>query len=542
TVIEYEVLSNPGTYITVAADTDAYHTYVQVIAGERITKVRVTSAQTDLTKKMVVTAFGTVDELSYTEYFSMTAAEQTTALDPRTDNVSISAAEVVAGKAALSGIPLDNAQVKVSIAGLQNFTNGVDYVITEISGTAYVDWLGRPMEASVVEGQTLLASYQAAIVVSETIVPNAGHKALKVRLFNVGQVNPDPLLPVELPEGMSLTVITANNNYKLTEAGTYTFPEPIVQVYKVVSTTAAISAANVFVNVDIAVMASAGTYERNRFIDLDGKFISKDGINAGDILSIETGAAAGRYNIVLVKSDSELVIDTLWTTFEANLTYQIVKTDLTKDERAEMYAAYGAGFGTRRMVHVMAPIVGLVEDGVNLETLPGYYACVMIGAYAQSMAPQNGMTNMSMTGITRVFFTSDYFLERHLNTIAAGGNFIIAQPNVWTQPFIRHQLTTNMDSIEKREFSCVRALDYMAKMGRDTYRPYIGKYLINEETMTTLYSVGNSLAARWMDEGLANQATLEQIYVDPTQKDRVIICMILELPIPLNYIKLVLYV
>jgi len=82
----------------------------------------------------------------------------------------------------------------------------------------------------------------------------------------------------------------------------------------------------------------------------------------------------------------------------------------------------------------------------------------------------------------------------------------------------------------------------MAKMGRDTYRPYIGKYLINEETMTTLYSVGNSLASRWMDEGLANQATLEQIYVDPTQKDRVIVCMYLELPIPLNYIKLVLYV
>lgn len=542
TFVEYELASNPGTYVAITADADDYHAYIKAPSGDNIINVRVTSAQNDPTKNITVATYNTTDELAYTEYASMTASGQTVALDPRTDSVSITAAEVTAKRAALSGVPLDNNQVKVRIAGLQNFINGVDYVIVIDAGTAYVSWANLGMEASVVQGQTMLASYQAASVTVDTIVPTPGHKGLKVRRFNVGQANPDPLSPVKLPEGMKLYVITANHNYTLTYAGSYNFPEDIVEIYKVTSTKDAISNSNVYVNVDLMVMTAAGTYERNRFIDLDGQFISKDNIEPGDILSITTGANAGRYEITSVKSDRELIVDTLWTVFEENLTYQIVKTDLTKDERADMYKSYGEGFGTRRMVHVMAPIVGIVEDGLNLETVPGYYACAMVGAYAQVMAPQNGMTNMALTGITRAFFTSDYFLERQLNTIASGGNFIIAQPNVWVQPFVRHQLTTNMDSLERREFSAVRALDYMAKMGRETYRPYIGKYLINEETMTTLYSVGNSLAQRWMTEGLANSASLKQIYVDPTQRDRVIICMDLELPIPLNYIKLVLYV
>ena len=542
TTVEYSLLSNPGVYIVVAVDTDPYHVVIQAPAGDALEQVRVTSSQNDPTKKMIVAVYNTEDELSYTEYTSLTASGKVVAQDPKTDTIDITATEVANKRAALTSVPLDNDQVKVSIAGLQNFTNGVDYVIKIISGVAYIDWDGRPMEGSVVQGQTMLASYQAATITIDTMIPTPGHKALKVRLFNVGQLNPDPLAPIKLPDGLKIQVITSNYSYTLQYAGSYNFPEDIIEIYKVTSTEDDISASNVFVNVDIMVMTAAGTYTRNRFIDLDAFFITKDGVVAGDILEISNGASAGRYSIVSVKSDTELEVDTLWTVFEANLEYKVVQLELTKDDRAEMYKAYGEGFKTRRMVHVMAPIVGMVEDGVNLEARPGWYVAVMIGAYAQAMAPQNGMTNMSVAGITRVFFTGDYFLERQLNTIASGGNFIVTQPNEWTQPFVRHQLTTNMDSLEKREFSAVRALDYMAKMGRETFRPYIGRYLVNEETMHTLYSVGNSLTHAWEEAELANEAILESIFIDPDQRDRVIVCILLELPIPLNYIRLELYV
>lgn len=541
-VVQYELSSNPGTFINVATDTDPYHVAVQAPTNDTITSIKVTSGLIDNTKQFVVSTYNTEGEIAYTEYASVTASNQQVALDPRTDSLSITATEVANKRVALSGVPIDNDQVKVSIAGLQNFINGVDYVIKMVSGTAYIDWANKPMEDSVVQGQTMLASYQAATITIDEVVPTPGHKGLKVRLYNVGQANPDPLAQTKLPEGMKLYVITANHSYTLEYSGAYNFPEDIVEIYKVTSTKDPVSNSNVFVNVDLMIMTAAGTYERNRFVDTDAHFISKDNVVAGDILEIKNGASAGRYTITNVHSDTELELDTLWTVFEQNLEYQVVQTNLSKDDRAEIYKAYGEGFKTRRIVHVMAPLVGMVEDGVNLEVRPGWYAAVMVGAYAQAMAPQNGMTNMSIAGITRVFFTGDYFLERQLDTIASGGNMIITQPNEWVQPFIRHQLTTNMDTIEKREFSCVRALDYMAKMGRETYRPYIGRYLINEETMSTLYSVGNSLCSAWETAGLANQATLESVYVDPTQRDRVVVCIWLELPVPLNYIKLVLYV
>jgi hypothetical protein len=116
------------------------------------------------------------------------------------------------------------------------------------------------------------------------------------------------------------------------------------------------------------------------------------------------------------------------------------------------------------------------------------------------------------------------------------------QHNRWTTPYVRHQLTTDMSILEKRELSCVKDLDYISKMGRESMRPYIGRFLVNEVTMTTLYSLANAFLAKCKADGLINSGDLISIYVDPNSRDTVIICIQVELPVPLNKIKLYIYV
>ena len=192
------------------------------------------------------------------------------------------------------------------------------------------------------------------------------------------------------------------------------------------------------------------------------------------------------------------------------------------------------------MTHIFAPAVGVTLDGATITPVPGYYfACAYAGA-TQSDAPQRGFTNRSFAGFVKCFLTNDYFTEAQMNIIAEGGTTIVIQPNQRAPLTVRHQLTTDMTTVETREYSVTKNVDHMAKTARETFRPYIGRYLINAETMNLLYKVGGALVELWLSRGQALPGTVvDQFQVDPNQVDRVFACFKLKVPIPLNFIRLI---
>ena len=172
--------------------------------------------------------------------------------------------------------------------------------------------------------------------------------------------------------------------------------------------------------------------------------------------------------------------------------------------------------------------------------VPGYYfACAVAGA-TQAYPPQRGFTNMSFAGFVKVSGTNDTFSESQMDIIASGGTMIVIQPNVTSALTVRHQLTTDMTSVETREYSVTKDVDYMAKMARNTFRPYIGKYVINDATLEMLYKLGGSLISKWLTDGTALTGTVvDKFAVDPDQNDRVYACFNIKVPLPLNYIRLI---
>jgi len=541
-IVEYELANDIGNWIPVLADSDPLHVIIMAPAGTSVSKVRYTAPAGQI-GEINVFGLATVGQAEYTEYTHMTVAGQITNIEPISEIITVSATNITEKRVLLADKPINPEIVKVSIPDVQKFIQGDDYVVMEIGGFWYVHWAGRNMDGVVVQGDTLKVSYIKGDAVTKVTVPTPGHKALKVRAYDV---SPSTFAEKPegwtMPEGMVIHVITEGKVTSIVRPGTYVFDTDILAIYKTISTTDDIADRLYDILIELMILPGAGSYSRNRFIDGDAEFVTGSKISAGDILVIENGASAGEYTVLNVASNTELFVDKQFVVFESGLTYKVKQGTVSKLDIANWIGTISQSFAERRITNIFCPYVGRSLDGVNVEVLPGYYFNCVIAGLIQVMAPQAGLTNMSIPGFTQVFFVSDFFTSKQLDIIAGGGTFIIMQHNKWSVPYCRHQLTTDMSMLEKRELSCVKDLDYITKMGRETLRPYIGRFLVNEVTMTTLYSVGNAFLAKCIQDGLINSGNLIKIYVDPNARDTVIICVEVELPVPLNKIKLYIYV
>jgi len=545
-VVRYALASAPLLWINIATDTDMYHVIINAPAGDSISKIGYSCAGYDAAANPVaVFALATAGEAEYTECSHITAASQIANIEPVTELISVTATHITEKRMLLNDKPLNPATVKLSIPNMQNFVQGGDFAVIENAGFWYIDWAGRNLESVIAQGMLIKASYVKGDCVTDLITPTAGHKALKIRAYDVTpSVNLEKPESYVFPEGMLVTVVTESDVLSFNRPGTYVFDRDILAIYKTVSTVAVPDKTAIDTLIELMIVPAVGSYSRNKFVDANAHFITAaTRVNPSDKLVIKSGASAGEYEILAVISDSELIVNTQFGVFETGLEYQINQGSVSKLDLAKWFSQISASFAERRITNIYCPFVGSSSDGVSVDILPGYfYNCVIAGAI-QVLAPQAGLTNMVIPGFSQVFYVSDYFTEKQLDEIASGGTFIIMQNNKWTVPYCRHQLTTDMSMLEKRELSCVKDLDYIAKMGRETLRPYIGRFLVNEVTMTTLYSVANAFLQRCKDDGLANaNSNLMKIYVDPNARDTVVICLEIELPVPLNKIKLYIYV
>lgn len=541
-LVSYTLTSDPATWQVATADTTDHHVVITAPAGDSIAQIRYKSAANIAG---IVNAFGlnTQNEAEYTEYDRMLVEGQITNIEPVTELISINATHITEKRVLLADKPINPAVVKASIPSIQNFVQGSDFIIITDGGFWYLSWADRNMEDIIAQGHTLKISYVKGDAITRVSAPTPGHKALKIRAYDV-----TPSTYAEKPEewmfpdGMMLHVVTESDVISITYPGTYVFDRDILALYKTNSIIGAVDTQAVDTLIDIMMLVEAGTYSRNKFVDANAEFITTSKVNAGDKLVIKSGSNAGEYEIQAVLSDSELIVDHQFVPFEFNLNYEIQQGDVSKNDLANWIAQISSSFAERRITNIYCPFVGVSPDGISVNVLPGYYYnCIIVGLI-HAIAPQAGLTNLAIPGFSQVFYVSDYFTDKQLDTIAGGGTFIIMQHNRWTTPYVRHQLTTDMSILEKRELSCVKDLDYISKMGRESMRPYIGRFLVNEVTMTTLYSLANAFLAKCKADGLINSGDLISIYVDPNSRDTVIICIQVELPVPLNKIKLYIYV
>jgi hypothetical protein len=207
---------------------------------------------------------------------------------------------------------------------------------------------------------------------------------------------------------------------------------------------------------------------------------------------------------------------------------------------ADTVAEASGGIGNRRVYNVFPDTVTTTIDGLD-KSLPGFYACAAYAGLTAGQPPQQGFTNFPITGIVGVS-GSEKFTRKQLNRMAGGGTFILVQ-DVQNGPVsCRHQLSTDVTSVESREYSVTKIVDFVAKLLRTGVRRFIGRQNINAVFLDTLGTAIQGMLQFLVEQGILNGATLNNIIQDPKAPDTVLIDVTLSVPFPCNYIRLTLVV
>ncbi len=208
---------------------------------------------------------------------------------------------------------------------------------------------------------------------------------------------------------------------------------------------------------------------------------------------------------------------------------------------ADTVAAKATAYKQRRLYYVFPDKVTASVGGVE-EVLPAYYACAAIAGMVAGQPPQQGFTNFPMTGFTGVQGSNDTFSNQQLNTMAGGGTYILMQEAQGAPLISRHQLSTNLTSIETRELSITKIVDFTAKFLRTGLRNFIGTFNITTPFLDTLSTVIQGMLSFLVENSVLISADLNNLIQSKDQPDTVLVDITLDVPFPCNYIRLTLVV
>lgn len=228
------------------------------------------------------------------------------------------------------------------------------------------------------------------------------------------------------------------------------------------------------------------------------------------------------------------------------VTYRVTR-NMTLDQQAAFLAGYSTSFANRRLYNVWPDIVFAPVNGVDT-ALPGYFACCALVGFISGLPSQQGLTNLAIAGFDGREHGKDYFSDTELDTIAGGGTLILEQDVAQAPLFVRHQLSTDMSSVQFRELSVTKNVDLIARFFRGLVSPYIGPWNVTTalldhlKTVTTggISFLKNSSAPR--AGSILIDGSIVSLVVDPNEGDQVDETVDITIPLPFNYLQLTLVI
>jgi hypothetical protein len=285
-------------------------------------------------------------------------------------------------------------------------------------------------------------------------------------------------------------------------------------------------------------------------LTVEGAEFVTDGVRAGDRVRInfrteDDGTIAyDTYVVEEVRTETTLVLTTaLSAAINVALKVQIERV-YTKDEQIDALAQVGSDYNNRRVRMVFPPVA---KNGTT--EYEGYIVAAALAGLRASVVPHQGLTNTVLLGFTDLSLAVNEFTETQLNRLAEEGYFIVTQSVVGATPYVRHQLTTDMSSLNTSEDSVTTNVDSISHGLQAAVGPFVGTYNIHDKSLAVLRSIivgeldfratgtytvraGNQL----------NSFKIVKFSQNATFKDRVDVEIELGVPYPLNFVSIKLIV
>lgn len=217
-----------------------------------------------------------------------------------------------------------------------------------------------------------------------------------------------------------------------------------------------------------------------------------------------------------------------------------VQRNYTTDEQVTNLAAVAGSYNNRR---VRAVFPDTYKAGS--QNKEGFYLAASLAGLRSGVVPHQGLTNIQLLGPTELPRVVNDLDETQLNTLAAAGIWIVTQSGLGATPYTRHQLTTDESGLTFSEDSITTNVDSISYALQAKLAPFIGLYNVNVGTVMLvraaidgelIYRMTNTFTTRAGNQ--LNGFTITKVEQNPTYKDRIDIEVILQVPAPINVIKL----
>ncbi len=259
----------------------------------------------------------------------------------------------------------------------------------------------------------------------------------------------------------------------------------------------------------------------------------------GSVVTVSTGALAagtdednadGFYYDGSSPAFPDPIVDRPFTVFVrgaplANLT-----------EEAIAYAAIPQGYADRRMIFVTPDQARATIDGLE-QAIDGFYISAGLAGRTASKHPSQPLTEEGIKGFTGLIGATDRYGEIQFKIMDGGGLWNMFQDAAGQPIKTRHQLTSDMTSIETREFSILTALDFTAKFYRAGLRNFIGRFNITQNLLTAASTTIEGLNSFLTTQGVLAAIKVERFLQDPAEKDSLLLDLDTEVLYPCNNIK-----
>lgn len=290
-----------------------------------------------------------------------------------------------------------------------------------------------------------------------------------------------------------------------------------------------------------AIAVSAGKYILTAS---NATFIS-DGVVAGDTVTMYNGTTLlGNYTVMTVVSNQQVVLNT--TTAVSGISYYVSRM-LSKTQRAQAVASASTTFGSNRVIHIQPDTVG-VNIGGAIKYLPGYYLCAAVAGLIAGFPVQQGFTNIGVAGIADIKFSNFYFTRAQMNAMAQAGTFLFIQETNGSIPYVRHELTTDVSTLEYRELLVVKNWDFLSYFYYDKVKMFMGSWNITPDTLNTVRQTINASSALLMSQKLPKigapllSADIVSLGQNALNKDMVDCQLKISVVYPFNYLNLYLVI
>jgi hypothetical protein len=220
---------------------------------------------------------------------------------------------------------------------------------------------------------------------------------------------------------------------------------------------------------------------------------------------------------------------------------------LDRDGQAMAIAQTASAYNDRRITYITNGeiVVNIRKDAANVfidDVVPGYFLAAAYGGMNAGNPPHQGFTNLGVVGIKSVRFGSKYYNDSQAGLIAGSGGFLVVQDTDTSLPAAYLQTTTDNSSIQRRELSVTKTLDFYSLGLKKVLSRYVGPYNIYGGTLNLLDNAVRGWHSFLLGQNFDKigspilSGVIKRLAVDPNLADTVRLTTDITIPIPLNYI------